>query len=127
LRSILTPATWCIKEWTNYQFVHEGADRLKVGSSWLDPIFPGSFQFQFSNQLGLTSITPYWGTVPLAPSLHVEVLARKFVSPQESVDVLRALLNDLFAHVASLPFNPVNSTMRRVRESHQPPNDLFVF
>lgn len=129
LEAALAPARWCVFEWTDYTVAFPGADRLRVGSTVLSPI-PGTggiFQLRFENQLGLTRITPYCGDVQSAPALHVEVLARKFAHPAQSVDFMVALLSDIFARQASLPFSAVAMTERRVRESHRPPNSLFTY
>ncbi|MDQ3542117.1 MAG: DUF2357 domain-containing protein, partial [Chloroflexota bacterium] len=127
LETVLAPARWCVYEWTEYRLTFEDADRLKVGSSWIAPMFPGRFVFQFENQLGLTSITPYAGSYPLTSPIHLEVLARKFAHPRQSVDFMMALLSDIFARQSSLPFETVATTERRVRESHRPPNLLFTY
>lgn len=129
LEASLAPARWCVFEWTDYTVTFPGADRLRVGSTLLSPI-PGTggiFQLRFANQLGLTRITPHRGGVQSAPALHVEVLARKFAHPAQSVDFLVALLSDIFARQASLAFSAVAMTERRVRESHRSPNPLFTY
>lgn len=127
LKSELAPARWCVFEWTEYRLTFEDADRLKVGSSWSSPMFPGRFVFQFENQLGLTSIAPFAGPLQIGPTIHLEVLARKFAHPGQSVDFMMALLDDIFARQSSLPFETVATTERRVRESHRPPNPLFTY
>jgi predicted component of viral defense system (DUF524 family) len=123
----LTPARWCVYEWTEYRLTCAGADRLRVGSSWVYPKFPARFVIQFENQLGLTSITPYAGSTALGPTIHLEVLARKFAHPQQSVNFMMAILDDIFARQSSLPFETIAMTERRVRESHRPPNLLFTY
>lgn len=127
LETELAPARWCVYEWTEYRLTFEGADKLKVGSTWIYPKFENRFVVQFENQLGLTSITPYAGSQRLAPAFHIEVLACKFSYPQQSVDFMMALLDDIFARQSSLPFETVAMTERRVRESHRPPNLLFTY
>ncbi len=127
LEAALAPARCCVFEWTEYRLTFKGADRLKVGSVWVSPAFEHRFVVQFENQLGLTSITPYAGSRPLAPPFPIEVLARKFSHPAQSVDFLTAILTDIFARQSSLPFQTIAMTERRVRESHRPPNLLFTY
>lgn len=127
LEAALAPARWCVFEWTEYRLTFRGADRLKVGSVWVSPAFEHRFVVQFENQLGLTSITPYAGSRPLAPPFPIEVLARKFTHPAQSIDFLTVLLDDIFARQSSLPFQAIAMIERRVRESHRPPNLLFTF
>lgn len=127
LEAELAPARCCVYEWTEYRLTVDAADSLKVGSSWISPAFPGRFVVQFENQLGLTSITPYSGSHPVGPPIHLEVLARKFAHPGQSVDFMMALLEDIFARQSSLPFEAAAMTGRRVRESHRPPNLLFTY
>ena len=127
LESRLAPAQWCVYEWTEYWGRFPGADRLRIGSTWLEPIVDDLFILSFANQLGLTSITPYQGERAIGPALHVEVLARKLASPEQSVSFLDALLTDLFARHAALPFVLTAPTERQVRDAFRPPNDLFAF
>lgn len=105
----LAPTRWCVYEWTDYIARYPGADRLRVGSTWLPSIAQTDcvFQVRFENQLGLTSFTPYSGSQRLAPALHIEVLARKFTHPQQSVEFTLAILDDFFARQPSLPFETV--------------------
>ncbi len=123
----MAPARWCVYEWTEYRLTVDGADRLKVGSTWVYPKFESRFVVRFENQLGLTSIRPFSGGAALGPALHLEVLARKFAHPQQSVDFMMAILSDIFARQSSLPFEAVAMTERRVRESHRPPDLLFTY
>jgi len=130
LRRELAPAEWCVFEWTSYEVRFQGADRLRVGSEWVSPTFadvPSRFTLSFANQLGMSEITPYRDGARCGPPLVVEVLARKFASPHQSVDFLSATIADIFARSSSLPFEAIAPTGRRVREHHRPPNLLFLY
>lgn len=127
LEAELAPARCCVYEWTEYRLTLKDADRLRVGSVWIPPVFPGRFVVRFENQLGLTSITPCDGVRQLGPAIHLEVLARKFAHPRQSVDFMIVLLSDIFARQSSLRFETTAMTGRRVRASHRPPNLLFTY
>ena len=127
LRQFLAPAEWFIYEWTPYIVELNGATLLKVGSLWHPPIAPGVFQITFENQLGLSAIRAYDADGPIGRPFYVEVVARKFVDPSESVAFLRQTLADLFARVSSSPFVLGGLTERMVREAQAPPNTLFAF
>ena len=130
LASVMAPATCCVFEWTTYAASFPGADRLRVGSEWMAPTFPdvpGRFELSFANQLGLSRITPFRDGFPCGPPLIVEVLARKFATPHQSVDFLTATVADIFARSAALPFAAIAPTARRVREHHLPPSLLFLY
>ncbi len=130
LAQVLAPARWCVCEWTTYTASFPDADRLRVGSTWVDPTFPevpGRFEISFANQLGMSTITPFWNGVACGPPLVVEVLAQKFATPEQSVEFLTATVADIFARSASLPFEAIAPTARRVREHHRPPNLLFLY
>ncbi len=130
LADVLAPVRWCVFEWTTYTASFPTADRLRVGSTWVAPTFadvPGRFEISFTNQLGLSKITPFRDGFPCGPPLIVEVLARKFATPHQSVDFLIATVTDIFARSASLPFEAIAPTGHRVREDHRPPNLLFLY
>ena len=130
LADVLAPVRWCVFEWTTYTASFPTADRLRVGSTWVAPTFadvPGRFEISFTNQLGLSKITPFRDGFPCGPPLIVEVLARKFATPHQSVDFLIATVTDIFARSASLPFEAIAPTGHRVREHHRPPNLLFLY
>jgi len=126
-RTLLAPAEWVVHEWTPYVYQHEGATHVRVGSHILESLVEGVFQVQFENQLGLTSITPLHHGFPLAPPVHLEVIASKFASPGHSLAFLQATLADLFTRHSTIPFVTSAMTERMVRESPAPPNLLFVF
>lgn len=130
LAGVLAPARWCVFEWTAYTASFPGADRLRVGSEWVSPTFadlPGRFEVSFANQLGMSAITPYRSGVACGSPVVVEVLARKFATPHQSVDFLIATVTDIFARSSSLPFEAIAPTARRVREHHRPPDLLFLY
>lgn len=130
LAAVLAPAHCCLFEWTAYEMRFPAADRLRVGSEWVSPTFadvPGRFEISFANQLGMTSITPYRHGIPHGQPVIVEVLARKFATPRQSVDFLTATVADIFARSSSLPFEAIAPTAYRVREHHRPPNLLFLY
>jgi len=130
LAGVLASARWCVFEWTTYTASFPGADRLRVGSEWVDPTFPdipGRFEISFANQLGTSKITPFRNDLPCGPPVVVEVLARKFATPLQSVEFLTATIADIFARSSSLPFEAIAPTARRVREHHRPPNLLFLY
>jgi predicted component of viral defense system (DUF524 family) len=58
---------------------------------------------------------------------HVEVIAGKFGSAEESVAFLKATLAGLFAQIESSPFVLGAPTERVVRESFRPPSPIFLF
>lgn len=126
-RAPLAPADWIVYEWTPYLYRFEGATHLRIGSHILDSLVEGVFPVQFDNQLGLTSLTPYRHGIPLAPPVHLEVIASKFTSPDHSLAFLQATLADLFTRHSTIPFVTSAMTERMVRESPAPPNLLFVF
>ncbi len=130
LAGVLASARWCVFEWTTYTASFPGAHRLRVGSEWVDPTFPdipGRFEISFANQLGMSKITPFRNDLPCGPPVVVEVLAKKFATPHQSVDFLIATVADIFARSSSLPFEAIAPTGRRVREHHRPPNPLFLY
>ncbi len=123
------PATHCLYEWQDHYLKFPGADRLQVGSDWLDPIDKdaGLFRVRFENQLGLAALQPFAGPRPLGAPLTVEVLSTKFPTPAAHLAFFRALLADLFARAARLPFTFTAPTGRNVVEAHRPPTPLFIY
>lgn len=123
----LTPPAWFLYEWTEYTVLIPGATSLRVGSIVLPARVTGVFILRFENQLGFTIIQPLNGNVPIGASVAVEVIARKFAHPTQSLRFMDALLYDLFAQDSPLPFLTAASTGRFVREARRPPNPLFFF
>jgi uncharacterized protein len=126
LRGAFAPATHCLYEWMDYWLDYPGADRLVVGNTVLKPVVGSLFRIRFENQLGLTSLQPFAGSVPLYSPLQVEVISPKFPSPLEHLHFFRALLDDLFARAARLPFTISAPTARRATEALRPPTPLFI-
>ena len=126
LQSAFAPANLCLYEWTDYWIDYKGAERLVVGNVAIKPVMDSLFRIRFENQLGLTSIQPFAGAVPLCTPLHVEVISPKFPSPQEHLNFFRALLEDLFARAARLPFSISAPTARHATEALRPPTPLFM-
>jgi predicted component of viral defense system (DUF524 family) len=126
LLSKFTPATHYFHEWRDYWLRCSGADRLRVGGEWQAPQFEDWFCVRFENQLGLATLQPYAGQHPLEPPLHVEVISPKFPTLDQHLNFFRALLDDLFARAARLPFTVSAPTGRGVTESLRPPTPLFT-
>ena len=126
LRDMLSPATHYLYEWTDYWLEFPGADLLRLGDTWIQPVKRDLFQVRFENQIGLSVIQPFRGTQPLSPPLRVEVLSRKFPDPAAHLSFFRTLLDDLFARAARLPFTFSGVTQRGVSESLRPPTPLFM-
>lgn len=128
LRPTLAPATCCLREWTDYWVECPGANRLRVGDHWLEPIaHTGLFRLRFENALGLTTIRPFHDHRPLSDALSVEVISGKFPSPDAHLRFFRALLDDLFTRSARLPFALSAPTARAVEDAATPPTPLFAF
>ncbi len=127
LAARLEPAAWIVHEWRDYLYRHDGATHLWVGSRLLESLVEGVFRVQFENQLGLTSLTPYRDGVALAAPVHLEVIAGKFATAEDSLAFLGATLDDLFSRHATIPFVTTATTERMVRESSAPPNLLFTY
>lgn len=122
-----TAPAWFLFEWTEYTVLIAGATSLRVGSTVLPARVTGVFILRFENQLGFTTIQPLIGNVPLGAPVAVEVIARKFAHPTQSLQFMDALLQDLFAQHSPLPFLTAAATGRFVREARRPPNPLFFF
>jgi predicted component of viral defense system (DUF524 family) len=123
----LAPAVGCLYEWhTNYWLEYPGADSLRAGTELCPSPRPGLFNLRFENQLGLTALQPFAGSRPLAPPCYVEVISPKFPSPAAHLSFYRALLDDLFARAARLPFTFRGRTARSVLETLRPPTPLFA-
>jgi predicted component of viral defense system (DUF524 family) len=123
---LLAPARYALYEWTDYWLRFDGARLLRVGDTLTQPIDGSLFPVRFGNQLGLTRIHPIGERGPLCAPLLVEVLSPKFPTLDAHVGFLRALLDDLFARAARLPFAISAETVRGVIESPSPPTPLFT-
>ena len=121
--------TYVVQEWVEYTVIVPGATHLHVESAEIaaEHATDGVFRVQFQNQLGRATLRAYAGERLIGRPHHLEVVARKFVTPEESADFLDALLSDLFARAAHLPFRVIAPTGRLVRETRVPPNPLFAY
>lgn len=126
LREALAPADYCLYEWIDYWLHYPTADRLRVGEAWLTPVYDTLFALRFENQLGLVAIQPFSGSRPLCAPHHVEVISPKFPTPTAHLNFLRALVDDLDARAAQLPFTFNASAQRGVTRSLAPPTPLFT-
>lgn len=131
LTASLAPAQWIVHEWTEYVLSFAGATALRIGSRILPPTVrsdgTGHFVVRFENELGLATLQPLRDGQPIGERLHLEVLAKKFLTADHSVAFLNGMLTDLFARGASLPFDVVRRTERTIRDQRRAPNDLFAF
>ncbi len=123
---LLAPATHAVYEWSDYFVRYDGATRLRVGDRLVPSIDDGLFQFSFANQLGLTSIQPLDENGPCCAPLLLEVISPKFPGVEQHVAFMSALLDDLFARAARLPFAVSADTARGVVEVATPPTPLFT-
>lgn len=126
LAAALAPAIYCLQEWDSHPLDLPGVEQLRVGQEWFGPLKGSVFLVRFENRLGLARIQPYADGAPLCAPVTVEVISPKFPSAREHVGFFRALLEDLFARSARLPFDLEGPTERGVSESLQPPTPLFV-
>lgn len=126
MQPALAPASCCLLEWEDYWIELPEADALRIGVVWHTPRFGRYFNVRFENQLGLADIQPFAGNRALCPPLHVEVISPKFGRPALHLEFFRALLEDLFARAARLPFTVQAETQRGVIESLRPPTPLFI-
>ncbi|HEX5164628.1 MAG TPA: DUF2357 domain-containing protein, partial [Thermomicrobiales bacterium] len=92
----------------------------------MSPIDVGVFQVRFENQLGLASIQPLDEHGPCCSPLVLEVISPKFPSIEQHLAFLTALLDDLFARAARLPFAISAETTRGVVDVPTPPTPLFT-
>ncbi len=125
-RETLAPATHFLFEWTDYWLEIPDATRLRIGNQWLAPTVNQLFRVRFENQTGLSTLQPFQGDESLSAALHVEVLSRKFPTPQVHHAFFSALLNDLTRHCASLPFAPQSPTQRNVAPDSASSSPLFA-
>lgn len=123
---LLAPATHAVYEWSDYFLRYNGASQLRIGDRLVDPIDGDLFQVSFANRLGLTSIQPLNERGPCCAPLLLEVISPKFPSIDQHVGFLTALLDDLFARAARLPFAVSADTARGVVDVPAPPTPLFT-
>ena len=123
---MLAPATYAVYEWSDYLVRYDGATRLRVGDRLVQPIDDGLFGVRFENQLGLTSIQPLNAHGPCCAPLALEVISPKFPGIEQHVGFLSALLDDLFARAARLPFAISADTARGAVDVPAPPTPLFT-
>jgi predicted component of viral defense system (DUF524 family) len=126
LRRPLAPATHLLYEWKDYWLELPEADQLRVGIETIKPVRGHLYHIRFENQIGLASIQPFAGRLPLCSPLRVEVISPKFPTAKSHLDFYQNLLDDLFARAARIPFTISAQTGRGVAESHRPPTPLFV-
>lgn len=129
LAAQLVPARWIVHEWVDYWYVDHEATEVSIGSKPAEqhPTAMGHFKVRFENQLGLATIRAFDAAGQRGAPIHVEVIARKFDSPVQSVAFLQRTLAALFARISAGPFVLGASTERLVRDSPAPPNPLFTF
>ena len=125
----LAPAAWIVHEWRDYWLKAPEAETVLVGSRAVAASPPGSGNFlvRFENQLGLATIRAVGRDGFEREPIHVEVIAGKFGSADESVLFLEATLTALFAQITTTPFVLGAMTERLVKESRTPPSPLFTF
>jgi predicted component of viral defense system (DUF524 family) len=126
LQAAFTPAKLCLFEWTDYWFQWPGATHLRVGGERVEPFAPALFRVRFENELGASSIQPFYGDMPFDSPLHIEVLSPKFPTPQRHLAFFRALLQDLYDRAAPLPFSFVGKTSRGVEHSNSAPSPFWT-
>ena len=128
LRFAFAPASHYLYEWKEYFVECPGADRLRLGTEWIEPVASNTswFRLRFENRLGLTTIQPFAGSHSLCPPACVEVISRKFPEPVRHLAFFRGLLDDLFARATRLPFAFSGATGRGVAETLRPPTPLFT-
>lgn len=127
LAKAFAPASHYLFEWTDYHFHCPGADRLLVGELPLHSRHGQWFRVRFENQLGLCTLRPFAGSMPAGQPLCVEVISRKFPSPDAHLSLYKALLDDLWSQAVQLPFTFEGATGRAVAQSRLRPTPLFVF
>jgi len=126
MQADLAPAVGCLYEWREYWLEYPGAEWIRAGTCECEPVHGSLFRLRFENQLGLTALQAFAGDRPLAPPCYVEVISPKFPSPAAHLRFYRALLDDLFARAARLPFTFAGPTARGVLETLRPPTPLFA-
>ncbi len=126
LLEAFAPARMYALEWQDLWVEIPGADRLRVGTEWLNAIWTSRFRVRFENAIGLTTVQPFAGETPLSPPVPLVVLSPKFPEPKSHWRFLQALVEDLYRRATRLPFAITAPTRHRVAESHRPPTPLFV-
>ncbi len=125
----LAPARWVVREWRDYWLKAPEAETVLVGSRLIadSPVGSGNYLVRFENQLGLATIRVVDQDGLQREPMHIEVIAGKFGSADESVLFLEATLAALFAQITTTPFVLGAMTERLVKEARTPPTPLFTF
>lgn len=118
----LAPSRFCLFEWQEY--VVRGADQVK-GHLNVVHLDADLFRFQFENQIGRATLRFEVGNETVA--LPVEVLSKKYPSPEAHLAFLSALLEDLAHETTHLPFTISAPTNIHVEETQTDANALFVY
>lgn len=121
------PAVLCIYEWLSYWLDLPGVDVLLVGTNQIKPVHGNLFHLRFENQLGLAKLHSMNSGKSVSEPVFVEVISRKFNTPQIHLEFYTSLLNDLFQRLARLPFTYQAPTGRTVVEALRPPTPLFTY
>lgn len=121
------PAVVCIYEWIYYRLELSGADTLLVGTTPYKPVHRDLFLLRFENQLGLAKLQIFNSGKLVSEPVFVEVISRKFNTPQKHLEFYTSLLDDLFQRIARLPFTYLAPTGRTVVEALRPPTPLFTY
>ncbi|GGR11223.1 DUF2357 domain-containing protein [Deinococcus ruber] len=125
---VFAPATFWGLEWTDYWVEAPGITRLRVGSTFLLPLYPdsGLFRLNFRNAVGRSTLQPYRGGVPEGAPFFLEILSTKAPSPTQHLQLLTALTADVSALLATLPYAPASATALPSGLTHAPPSPLFT-
>jgi hypothetical protein len=126
LRAALAPATHYLREWRDCWLRYREVDCVCVDGGSSLPKHGDEFCLRFENRLGLATIRPFAGGRALEP-VHVEVISEKLGGAGKHLAFYKALLNDLFARMARLPFTVAAPTARGVTESLRPPTPIFAY
>ncbi|RYG67478.1 DUF2357 domain-containing protein [bacterium] len=126
LQPAFHPAKLCLFEWTDYWFQWPGATHLRVGDERIEPFAPGLFRVRFENAIDAATLEPLCGEKAFDIPLYIEVLSPKFPTPESHLSFFKALLEDLFASAAPLPFALTGSTSRGVERSHELPSPYWT-
>ena len=127
-QAVFAPAAFWGLEWKDYWVDAPGATRLRVGSTFLDPVYPDSslFRLNFRNAVGRTNLRPYRGLAPEGAPVSLEILSSKAPSPAQHLQLLTALTADVSGLLATLPYAPASATSLPSGLTHAPPSPLFA-
>lgn len=128
LQARLPGVDFVLREWVEYVIEVPGATHLLVGNVPYWPKIPGEsyFAVQVTNQLGVTRITPYVGSVK-CPSFVAEVIAAKFPSAEQSYRFTQSIVDELAGYIPQLPFVVAADTLRHTQRMHGDPGLFFAF